>query len=418
MKKALVISAIASNQGKTLLSMSLLHPYRNKVRAFKCGPDFIDPQFHEKISNNPSINLDGYMMNKTQLQWIFEKYMDKDIAIVEGVMGYYDGMDKTASAYDISKTLNIPTLLVVDGSGSYITISAILKGLKEFRQHSNIKAVVLNKLSSKMHYDLIKKHIELELEDIAVCGWIKKDLKSISSTHLGLDLKELDYNTLKTVCYDVLEHVDIKKIESIMDIEISHVDNYPFEKIEKKDEKCVVVRDKNFSFVYHDNLEFLKQRYKTVEFIDSTKDEKVPDDADTLIIVGGYVETKEAYNRVKNSTTFKNSLIKHAKDKQIYAECAGLIYLGESIDEKKMSGILPIKFELTNKRERLGYYMCELDGKLIKGHAFHYSKITTAPKTDIKLYKTTKKTAKDGGYKQDKIFATYLHTMWRLGGVI
>jgi cobyrinic acid a,c-diamide synthase len=82
-----------------------------------------------------------------------------------------------------------------------------------------------------------------------------------------------------------------------------------------------------------------------------------------------------------------------------------------------MSGILPIKFELTNKRERLGYYKCELDGQIQKGHAFHYSRILSAPPTDIKLYKVSKKSAKEGGFKQGKIFATYLHTMWRVTGV-
>jgi len=93
--------------------------------------------------------------------------------------------------------------------------------------------------------------------------------------------------------------------------------------------------------------------------------------------------------------------------------------LGESCDEKEMSGILPIKFEMSDKRERLGYYKYDKeDGTTLKGHAFHYSKILKAPSTDIKLYKVSKKTAKDGGYRQEKIFATYLHTMWRVGGII
>jgi cobyrinic acid a,c-diamide synthase len=413
LKKALLISAIASNQGKTLLSMALLHHFKNSVRPYKCGPDFIDIQFHEKIVNTPSINLDGYMMNNEQLKWIWQKYFDKDRAIVEGVMGYYDGMDKGSSAYDIAKILQIPTLLVIDGSGSYITISAILKGMKNFREDNTIKGVVLNKLSSQMHYELIKKHIDAEFDDIVVCGWIEKDLKNISSTHLGLDLKELD--KLDALSKDILKHIELQKIESIMQIELEKVKVYPFKKINKKDEHCVVVKDKNFSFLYHDNLEYLKEAYKKVTLIDATKNEKIPLDADMLILVGGYVESEEAYHRIKDASTFKNSLIAHAKaSKKIYAECAGLIYLGLKIDDKEMSGILPIEFKLTTKRERLGYYMCELGGEVVKGHAFHYSKIIKAPKTDIKLYKSDKKNAKEGGFKVDNIFATYLHTMWRV----
>lgn len=416
MKKALVVSAIASNQGKTLLSMALLHHFKNRVQPFKIGPDFIDPQFHEKIANIPSVNLDGFMMNEEQLKWLFAKYLDKDIAICEGVMGFYDGMDKGASAYDIAKILDIPTLLILDASGSYITIAAILKGMLEFREDNTIKAVVLNKISSKMHFELVKKHIELECKGVVVIGWIEKNLQTISSRHLGLDLEELELNDLDSIAKDVLKNIDVNLLENIIDIKIQKVEKYPFESIIKKDEKCVLVRDKNFSFVYYDNLEYLKERYKELVIVDSTKDEEIPQDADIVIIVGGYVETDESYERVKNSNRFKNSLIAHAKlNKEIYAECAGLIYLGKKIDEKQMSGILDIEFKLGKKRERLGYYHgFDYDTKEIKkGHAFHYSYITSAPSGDIGLYKSSKNMMKDGGYKYGNITATYLHTMWR-----
>jgi len=413
LKKALLISAIASNQGKTLLSMALLHHYKKSVRPYKCGPDFIDPQFHEKIAQTPSVNLDGYMMNEDQVKWVYAHYFDKDVAVIEGVMGYYDGMDKESSAYDIAKTIQVPSVLILDAGGSYITISAILKGMCEFRLDNTIQAVVLNKVSSQMHYELVKKHIEKELPDIKVCGWIQKGLKTLSSTHLGLNLKELDDGLIEEVTQDVLEHIDLEVLESVMDVSVRSVSEYPFVKQEKQEKNCVLVKDKNFSFVYYDNLKYLEERYKKVIIIDSTKNEPIPEEADLVILPGGYVETSESYARVKDSSVFRESLITHAKEKEVYAECAGLIYLGESCDEKKMSGILPIKFKLTNKRERLGYYKCELQKREIRGHAFHYSHIISAPETDVKLYKLSKKNAKDGGYKQNKVFGTYLHTMWR-----
>ena len=394
--------------------MALLHHYKKSVRPYKCGPDFIDPQFHEKIAQTPSINLDGYMMNVEQVKWIYAHYFDKDVAIVEGVMGYYDGMDKASSAYDIAKTIDVPSLLILDAGGSYITISAILKGMCEFRADNTIQAVVLNKVSSQMHYELVKKHIEKEMPHIKVCGWIKKGLTTLSSTHLGLDLKELDGEGIEQVTQEVLEHIELEMLESVMDVEVSCVSPYPFEVQAKREQLCVLVKDENFSFVYHDNLAYLREIYREVRIIQSTKDEVVPEDADIVIIPGGYVETEESYKRVASSQRFKESLQKHAKTKKIYAECAGLIYLGNSCDDKKMSGILPIEFELTNKRERLGYYKCELNGQVQKGHAFHYSRIVSAPKTDIKLYKLSPKTAKEGGFTQDGIFASYLHTMWRV----
>jgi len=417
LKKALVISAIASSQGKTLLTMALLHHYKTKVRPYKCGPDFIDTQFHEKIAQTPSVNLDGYMMNEKQLKWIFDRYMDKDVAICEGVMGFYDGMDKGSSAYDIAKILNLPSLLILDASGSYITIAAILNGMKSFRDDNTIKAVVLNKVSSKMHFDLVKKHIELECEDVVVVGWIEKNLNTLKSRHLGLDLQDLDSDNLDLITKDVLKYIDMTLLESVMDVDVQKVDKYPFKELVKKDEKCVVVYDKNFSFLYHDNLEYLKEVYDEVVLVDSTKDEIIPKDAHKVIIVGGYVETDESYERVKNSRKFRDSLALHVEaKKELYAECAGLIYLGKKIDDKEMSGILDIEFKLGEKRERLGYYEgLDYDtGKIQKGHAFHYSFITKAPKAKIGLYKTTKKTIKDGGYKKDNIIATYLHTMWRV----
>ncbi|MBL0707662.1 MAG: cobyrinate a,c-diamide synthase [Sulfurimonas sp.] len=420
MKKALVISAIASSQGKTLLSMALLHHFKHRVRPFKIGPDFIDPQFHEKITSYPSVNLDRFMMNDEQIRWIFSNYMDKEVAICEGVMGFYDGMDKNSSAYDVAKILNIPTLLILDAGGSYITICAVLNGLLNFRKDNTIKTVVLNKIGSKMHYDLVKKHIDLECKGVEVVGWIEKNLPSISSRHLGLDLEELDNKELAKIAKDVVKNIDIPLLEKMMNIEVYRPKEYPFEAIVKKDKKCALVRDKNFSFAYHDNVEYLKELYKELVFIDSTKDETIPIDADIVVIVGGYVETDESYERVKNSHRFKASLILHADmKKEIYAECAGLIYLGKNIDDKEMSGILDIEFKLGAKRERLGYYYSleYKTQKKQKGHAFHYSYIDNSPKASIGLYKSSQKLIKDGGYKYDKITATYLHTMWRVQNV-
>ncbi len=416
MKKALVISAIASNQGKTLLTMALLTHFRSRVRAFKIGPDFIDPQFHQKVSEYPSVNLDGFMMNQEQLRWMFDKYMDRDIAICEGVMGFYDGMDKNSSAYDIAKILQIPTLLILDAGGSYITVSALLKGLLSFRDDNTIACVVLNRVSSAMHFELVKKYIQQECQRVVVVGWIEKNLPTISSRHLGLDLEELERLELDKIALDVLKYIDVPLLETLMDVRIEKSNTYPFKVIKKKNQKCTVIYDKNFSFLYYDNFKYLQEVYKEVVVVDSTLDEAIPTDSNKVIIVGGYVETEESYKRVKDSYKFKNSLIAHAKEgKEIYAECAGLIYLGKSIDEKQMSGVLDIKFSLGAKRARLGYYhgLNYKTNTIQKGHAFHYSFVIDAPKGDIGLYKSSPKMIKDAGWIEGNIEATYLHSMWR-----
>lgn len=408
--KALCISSIASNQGKTLLTTALLENYKNNVRPYKIGPDYIDPQFHFSICQTASINLDSFIMNESQVNWIFQKYNNKEIAICEGVMGFYDGMDKGSSAYDVSKALNIPSILLLDGSGSYITISAVLKGLKTYRNDNTIKAVVLNKLSSSMHYELIKKQIKADFDDIEVLGWIKKDLASLKNTHLGLDLIDANKDYLENISKDVLENIDLESLEKIANFESKQIDFYPFEKIKQKNKKISIIKDSNFSFLYHDNIEVLKELFKTVEFIDATKDEEISKDSDFVYIPGGYVETKEAYDKIKDSKKFKSSLKEHGKTKHIYAECAGLLYLGKKVDDYEMAGILDVEFTLNEKRTRLGYYFNEAN---MKGHAFHYTKPIDLSKGINILSKKPQGKGEVGSWKKDKVYGTYLHTMFR-----
>ncbi len=409
----LCISATASNQGKTILTTALLWHFRESVRPFKIGPDFIDPQFHKMVCGTDSVNLDSFIMNEEQVEWIYDYYSNKQVNIIEGVMGFYDGDNKGCSAYSISKLLNVPTILLLDGGGSYITISAILKGLLEYKLDNTIKGIVLNNLSSKMHYELIKNQIEQDHPNIVVLGWIQKKLPALSNTHLGLDLKDL--SKIEQISKEVLEHIDLEKLRRVR--LPSHQQNqtqsqYPFPPIKKTDKKLAIVKDKNFSFLYHDNINFLKELFTKVVIVDSTKDEKIPSNTDIVYICGGYVETDKAYERVKNSNNFKNSLIEHSKTKAIYAECAGLLYLSKGVDEKNMSGILDIEFTLDKRFNRLGYYYNEQG---IKGHAFHYTKPTdeSLKKGFNILSKTPNGKGNVSSWAKDKVLGTYLHTMFR-----
>ncbi|MCK5293136.1 MAG: cobyrinate a,c-diamide synthase [Arcobacteraceae bacterium] len=408
--KAICISAIASNQGKTILTSALLYHYKNSVRPYKIGPDFIDPQFHTKIANTPSINLDSFMMNQSQVRWIYDNYNDKNISILEGVMGFYDGFDKGCSAYDVTKLLDIPTVLILDGSGSYITISAVLKGLKEYKKDNTIKGVVLNKLSSSMHYELIKKHILVDFDDVVVLGWIGKNLDSLKDTHLGLDLNSIE--KLESISKEVLKNIDISALENLAISSTSKETKniYPFDKLEKSNKKIAIVSDKNFSFLYHDNIQFLKEIFSEVVVVNSVDDDIIEDDVDMVYIVGGYVETTQHYNNIKDSINFRNSLIKHSETKPIYAECAGLLYLGNRVDEKKMSAILDVDFTLQEKRSRLGYYY---NCKNIKGHSFHYTKPTDLKDGFCTLSKKRYGKGEVASWQKSKVYGTYLHIFLR-----
>lgn len=405
---SLCISAISSNQGKTILTSALLYHFRDSVRPFKAGPDFIDPQFHRQICGTESINLDGFMMNPAQLQWLYRHYSDKEVSIVEGVMGFYDGMDKKSSAYDISKHLAIPTILLLDGSGSYITISAVLKGLKTYKRGNTIRGVVLNRIGSQSHYELIKTQIEKDFSDVAVAGWISHNLSALRDTHLGLDLSDLD--KLEEISKEVLEHIDIEKLKAIGECEAKENRSYPFKPLLKTDKKIAVVSDENFSFLYHDNLRFLQEVFSEVVVIRPSHDEVIPDRCDSVYICGGYVETERAYASIKNATAFRDSLIRHARAKKVYAECAGLLYLGKSVDEKAMSGILDVSFTLEKRFQRLGYYTNESG---VRGHAFHYTKpVDDSNGFDI-LSKDKGGSVGSWQSANGKVFGTYLHTLFR-----
>lgn len=404
------ISAIASNQGKTILTTALLHYFRKSVQPFKIGPDYIDPQFHKQVCGEKSINLDSFIYNKKQIKWLYNNYSTKKVSILEGVMGFYDGDNKNCSANIVTKLLKIPTILILDGKGSYITVSAVLKGLISYTKHNTIKGIVLNNISSQMHYLLIKDQILKDHKNITVLGWIKKDLPTLQDTHLGLDLNSK--NDIQNIAKDVLENIDIELLLSITKSKKSVNKKYPFKDIQKIDQHLCIVYDKNFSFAYFDNFEYLKTVYNKVTFINSYKDDSIPKDCDMVYICGGYVETPQAYKSLQKAKRFKKSLIKHSKTKPIYGECAGLLYLGKSVDDKKMSGILDISFTLQNRFVRLGYYYNSLG---IKGHSFHYTKPTNENKGVDILSKTLNGKGANGTFisKNKKIIGTYLHTMYR-----
>jgi len=419
MQKAVMVSALASGQGKTILTSALLSRFKNRdIQPFKIGPDYIDTQFHKRLCGVDSVNLDRFMMDDLQLKWIFDKYARGKISIAEGVMGYYDGIERENSTYDVAKALDIPVVLILDGGGSYSTLVAVMEGILSHKKENTIKAVVFNRLSSKSHFALLQELFLRGFPNIAVLGWIKKDLKPLASRHLGLDLGELDGSAMDEIATATLENINIEALESIMEFSPPTPPIYPFRApLGLSEKRLCVAYDENFSFLYKDNVEFFKETFKTVDFISASQDEPIPEYCDSLFIPGGYVETSEAYAKIKDSVKFRRSL-QNFKGR-VYAECAGLMYLGRLVkngdDILPMSAIMDLEFEMKNSRVRLGYYEAydKISADVFKGHAFHYSDAISDGDAAWELAKPNGKNLKAGGWQKDNFFGTYLHSMFR-----
>ena len=217
--KAFMIAGVSSGIGKTTISMALMSAFNN-VSPFKVGPDYIDPGFHEFITGNKSYNLDIFMMGEQGVKYSFYKH-HKDISIIEGVMGLYDGMDNSLdnnSSAHISRFLGVPVILVLDGVGKSTSIAAQVLGYKMLDPRVNIAGVIINKVSSAKTYAIFKEAIE-KYTGVKCLGFVEKNDKlNISSRHLGLlqaneveDLRE----KLSILRNHVLQNIDLKEIEKI-----------------------------------------------------------------------------------------------------------------------------------------------------------------------------------------------------------
>ncbi len=433
--KGFIISALSSGEGKTLVTQAFLNKFQkeSRVQPFKIGPDYIDPQFHRKICSVSSINLDLYMMNSSQVRAVFNYYTkDCDITIGEGVMGYYDGIDKGYSTYDVAKSINCPVILILSAGGSYSTLSAQLSGILQYRKDNTIKGIILNKISSEKHYNLIKDQIEKDLPKIKVLGWIPKLDINIPSRHLGLDLSYLNTENYRAELEKALYYIDIPKLEKIINIDKSNFEllenafDSNFDNFYSITSKLTltIVQDSAFSFLYEDNIQLLKKLFKQVYIISALNNDIIPSDTDTLYLPGGYVETEEIYPGLQEAYRFKESLITYSQNKNtiVYAECAGLIYLGSSITTNNdvqltMMGILPLKFKMNKRYRRLGYYSA-YDLKthdIYRGHAFHYSDVINpdAIEPRVGIFKDQSEKGDIAGWQYKNIYATYLHVFLR-----
>lgn len=420
----LIIGAATSGSGKTTFTTGLLRLLRNKglrVQPYKCGPDYIDTKYHEFASGTTSVNLDLWLSSKEHVKDIYNKYADKaDVCVAEGVMGLFDGYNgMQGSSADVAQTINIPVVLLVNAKSTAYSVAATIYGFTKFCENINVVGVVFNNVASERHFSLLQQ----ACNDVGVeCFGFIPQLKELEvpSRHLGLTLdKRYDFNQFADRIASAIEQsVDIDKMlkHCLCDVE-EEPNKEQFDAI-CKPYRVAVASDNSFNFVYIENISKLNTVGEVV-FFSPTEDKFLPK-CDLLYLPGGYPEfyLKELSANTQMRTQIKEYIESGGKT---IAECGGMMYLCESIKdvdgkEYDMVGVFPQKATMENMKLTLGYRTLEVNGRLWKGHEFHYSKIEDTARTNnmnIAIAKDARgKEVATALYRYKNTIAGYTHLYW------
>ena len=390
----ILLAAGASGSGKTLITCGLLQALVNrglKTASFKCGPDYIDPMFHSRVIGTKSRNLDTFFTDKEITRYLLcQNAAGCEISVMEGVMGFYDGVAGTttrASAYDLACVTDTPVILIVNSRGMSVSLAAYVKGFMEYRKDSHIEGVIFNQMSP-MLYPRMKKLLEDEL-GVRVLGYVPKvEDCVIESRHLGLvlpdEIPELQANLQrlseileKTLDIDGIIQVaegapEIEAQEPILDFCV------------KKPLRVGVADDEAFCFFYEDNFRILEKMGAELVHFSPVRDQKLPCGLDGLLLYGGYPELNG--RELENNTSMRED-IKKALDAGMpcMAECGGFMYLHDEMEGMDgniyhMAGVIPGKAYRTPRLNRFGYVTltqkqtvlgADMLGE-IPAHEFHY----------------------------------------------
>lgn len=390
----ILLAAPASGSGKTLITCGILQALLNRnlrVAAFKCGPDYIDPMFHGRVLGIPSKNLDTFFTGDEVTRYLFGKEAEHaDISVMEGVMGFYDGVagiSTQASAYDLARVTQTPVILVVDTKGMSLSVTAMIKGFLEYREDSRICGVILNRMTAGL-YLRVKEQIETELP-VKVLGYVPQaEEYVIESRHLGLVTPDEIEGLKEKLCglAGVLEQtLDMEGM-----LQIAHqAEEISWQKpqlprLSGKTVTIGIARDEAFCFYYRDNLELMEEMGAKLLFFSPLKEKHLPEGLDGLIFYGGYPELYAG--RLSENESMRTEIRETVVGGMPYlAECGGFMYLHDTMEDMEgkaypMVGILPGEAYRTGHLNRFGYVTLTANrsqilgeaGTSIRGHEFHY----------------------------------------------
>ena len=396
----IMLAAAASGSGKTLITCGLLKLLKNRgfnLTAFKCGPDYIDPMFHSRVLGLKSRNLDSFFTEPDVLRSLMAKNSHgADLAVLEGVMGFYDGLSgfcEKSSAYDIACITDTPVIFIVNCKGMSLSVIPYIKGFLEYKENSHIKGVILNELSP-MLYKKMKEKIEGELP-VKVCGYVPRVDFTLESRHLGLVMPDeiaglsQQLEALSAVLEESLEVdeiIDIAQeaegLKAQEEVLRKFVSWSGFESVRKQPLKIGLAKDEAFCFFYEDNLQLLREMGAQLLPFSPVHDPHLPEGINGLLLYGGYPELLA--NELSKNESMKREIKAAIEGRMpLMAECGGFMYLHESMQGADgnyypMAGVIEGTVHKRNKLTRFGYITLS-EGKAfgketgsLPSHEFHY----------------------------------------------
>ncbi len=431
-----VIGGTHSGVGKTSVAIGIMGALARKgrrVQGFKIGPDFLDTSFHTAVTGRPSRNLDSWMIPRKKIPLIFASGCDgADVAIIEGVMGVFDGIDgksEAASTSEVAKMLKAPVILVIDAYGLAGSAAALVLGYKSLDPRLQLSGVILNRVAGDAHAKMCRDAIRLHSK-VPVLGAVPVNKEiALPERHLGLvPANEMgNRKVLDSIIDHVESHVDLDLIEGLA----RSAAQLPVPKkprvrqgMDRNQTVIAVAKDRAFNFYYQENLDRLVEAGARIEFFSPIEDHVIPENASGLYIGGGYPEVYAS--GLAANYAMLASVAKYAEDRMpIYAECGGLMYLTKSIQdldgiEHRTVGLLDAKTSMV-KRLTLSYTLAKATrpniltrtGDLVRGHEFHFSALKDLPRDAEFAYDLKRGVGiSDGhdGWTCYSTLASYMHT--------
>ena len=408
-----LLAGTQSGCGKTSVTLALLQYLKSQqqqVRCFKAGPDFLDPLWHQAITEQVSYNLDTRMMGETECLRLFNAQPSTDYALVEGVMGMFDGrsgVGEAGSSAHLAKTLNIPVVLIVDAKGMSGSIVPLVSGFVQQAEKMGvtISGVIANRVGSEHHAGLLRGFLQ-EYALPPLVAWMSKQAPSLPERHLGL------VRPSETGLPDFLAalHVDDKALVSAWGQAATaknHQQNNTHPYLSGK--TIAIAHDDACCFCYPANLDWLASQGAEIIFFSPLEGEPVPNNANALWLPGGYPELYA--EQLSTSASWDSLQTFVEQGKAVLAECGGMMLLGQSLQDKSgkiwpMAKLLPFKTRMQEKLASLGY---REDASKIHGHEFHHSIREDSHENNPALSTAFELKRGDPGLRYKNLRASYVH---------